>query len=120
MSASLHLSLPPSPRILVLTRSALYLIHRALCPAVIECVHAAYPCNYLLLSRAIQHTQHSAQIDVIQYPTALFWLGGKTHICFLKVYSYTEQDILLLFTFKLVHSLQPLSAGGWLCRFVET
>lgn len=64
------LSLSPSP--LVLIRTALYLSPRALCPEVIECVLAAYPCNYSLLSRAIQHTQHSAQIDVVQYPTALF------------------------------------------------
>lgn len=69
----------------------------ALCPAVIECVLSPYPRNYSPLSRAIQHTRRSAQIDVVQYPTALFWLGRKCIFVPGGCSINTEQDILLLF-----------------------
>ncbi len=107
MSASVHLSL-----VLVLIPSASYLIQWALCSAVIECVLATYPCNYSLLSRAIQHTQHSEQVDVIQYHTALFWLGEKTQICSLSVFNKNGTRHFSPFTFKPVYSLQIV---WWLC-----
>lgn len=69
--------------------------------------------NSLLLSRAIQHMQHSAQIDVVQYPTALFdSVGKKTHICSLRVYNKHRTRHSAPFTFKPIYSIQNLSAGS--------
>ncbi|KAG7235636.1 hypothetical protein INR49_002398 [Caranx melampygus] len=70
----LHTSTSPSPLPLVLIPSALYLIQQPLCPPVIECVLAAHPRNYSPPpSTAVQHTQHSAQIDVVQLPAGQYF-----------------------------------------------
>lgn len=69
----LHTSTSPSFPPLVLIPSALYLIQQPLCPPVIECVLAAHPRNYSPPpSTAVQHTQRSAQIDVVQLPVGQY------------------------------------------------
>lgn len=98
--------LSPSPLLLVLIRSALCLVHRALCPAVIECVLAALPRNYSLPSRAIQHK--STLFNIFTR-----WGGKKTKtcICSSRVYNNNRTRHSAPFTFKSLHSMQTRWAG---------
>lgn len=103
----------PSPLLLVLIRSALCLVHRALCPAVIECVLAALPRNYSLPSRAIQHK--STLFNILTR-----WGGKKTKtcICSSRVYNNNRTRHSAPFTFKSLHIMQTRWAGC--VEFAET
>lgn len=85
MSASLYPSLPSL--VLVLICSALCFIHRALRPAVIECVLSPYPRNYSLLVES--NSAHAAfstnRCRSISYRAILTW--REEHISSWRVFN---------------------------------
>lgn len=107
MSASLYPSLPSL--VLVLICSALCFIHRALRPAVIECVLSPYPRNYSLLVES--NSAHAAfstnRCRSISYRAILTW--REEHISSWRVFNKHRTrhsaPFWVFFTFQPVHSL---------------
>lgn len=111
----LHTSASPSSLPLVLIPSALYLIQQPLCPPVIECVLTVHPRNYSLPpSAAVQHTQRSAQIDVVQLPAGQYFFDWveNMHLFLGGCPINTEHTFCFCLPIRLCYSGLTRSEGG--------